>query len=184
MTCSNPVLHNLFKVILSLAFIFVGCAEIDEPSTGGERTDAPDQEIWGGKIEITQDGKLQSIVRAGYIQLFEKKQITLFDSGVVVDFYNKQGQHTSVLTSERARIDERIDLFLALGNVVVVSDSGETLRTERLYWDKEKKKIRSDTLAVLTTAVDSVLGYNFEADENLSSWTLENPTGQTMRKQE
>jgi LPS export ABC transporter protein LptC len=172
-------------VILTLLLLISGCARVEEPTgktTGTEKL--PDQEIWNGTIEISNDGRLKSVVRAGYIQVFEKKKLTRLDSGVVVDFYNDLGEHTSVLTSDKAEIDERINLFVARGNVVVTSDSGEVLRTERLYWDKDKKRIRSDTLAVLTTNVDSLRGYNFESDENLTSWSLQQPTGQTMRRKE
>lgn len=144
--------------------------------------DIPDQEIWGGRIEITDDGRLQSLVNAGHIQLFEKKKWTLLDSGVVVDFFNNNGQHLSTLTSRRARVEEKTDLFVAQGNVVVVSDSGEVLKTERLYWNKDQRKITSDTLVVLTTKLDSLRGYDFEADENLNSWRLKNPKGQTLRQ--
>jgi len=165
--------------------IFFGCAKIEEPSGQIENNETlPDQEIWGGKIEITENGRLQSIIHAGYIQTFEKKQVTLFDSGVTVDFFNTQGKHSSVLTSARAKIEEKLNLFLAMGDVVVVSDSGEVLRTERLYWDKDTKRVHSDTLVILTTEMDSLRGYNFESDQNLSSWTIENPTGHTMRRRE
>ncbi len=172
-------------LILTCLLLIVGCSRVEEPVPKSPGTEAlPDQEIWNGVIEISDDGKLKSVVRAGYIRVFEKKKLTLLDSGVVMDFYNEAGKHTSVLTAERAEIDERINLFVARGNVVVTSDSGEVLRTERLYWDKQKKRIRSDTLAVLTTDVDSLRGYNFESDENLTSWVLEQPTGQTLRRKE
>jgi LPS export ABC transporter protein LptC len=168
-----------------LLLLVWGCANVEEPTEGiVEQGHVPDEEIWNGQIEVIEKGKLKSIVQAGYIQLFEEKKLTLMDSGVVVDFFNSKGQHTSVLTSLSARIDERVDLFVALGKVKVVSDSGEILRTERLYWDRTNKRIHTDTLAILTTAVDSLHGYDFESDENLSSWTLKNPTGRTFRKTE
>ena len=180
----KPALPKLWIIPVAAVFmLFWSCAQVEESTEGMVENDQmPDEEIWNGRIEVIEKGRLKSVVQAGYIQLFEEKKLTLMDSGVVVDFFNAQGQHTSVLRSRRAHIDERIDLFVALGSVEVVSDSGEVLRTERLYWDKNEKRIHTDTLAILTTAVDSLRGYDFESDENLTSWTLKNPTGQTFRK--
>lgn len=161
----------------------IGCADLEEaPSNLVDNASVPDQEIWNGRIEITSDGRKQSVVQAGHIEVFERKKVTLFSDGVIVDFYNKAGEHSSVLTSQRARIEEKADLFVALGNVVVTSDSGAVLRTERLYWERASRQVRSDTLVILTTELDSLRGFDFESNEDLTSWQLKNPTGQTFRK--
>jgi LPS export ABC transporter protein LptC len=168
---------------LLLLLIVVGCSSVGE--SGKKVADTkplPDQEIWNGRIEISNRGLKQSLVRAGHIQLFEDRNVTLMDSGVIVDFYNNQGQHSSVLTSYRARLEEKHDFFLAEGNVVVTSDSGAVLRTERLYWDRENRKIRSDTLVTMTTQYDSLRGFEFDANEDLRSWQLKRPTGMTFRQ--
>ncbi len=166
-----------------ICLLMSGCTQIEEPLTSANNQETvPDQEIWNGEIEITTNGRLQSIVYAGHIESFEKKKITLFSDSVRVDFYDKLGRHTSVLTSQKAKIEEKTDLFVAFGDVVVVSDSGAVLRTERLYWNKSREEIHSDTLVVMTTDVDSLRGYDFRANEDLTFWTLKNPTGQTFRQ--
>jgi len=168
---------------LFLALLVMGCSQLPESQTseGGE-SQTPDRVIWNGRIEVTEGGKLKSVIRAGKISTFEKRKITELDSGVVVDFYNKQGIHSSTLTSQRAKVEEVTDLFMAQGDVEVVSDSGATLRSERLYWDRKERRIRSDTLVIMTTEYDSLRGFDFEAEEDLTSWRLQRPTGQTFRR--
>ena len=131
---------------------------------------------------MVKEGRLQYVIQAGRIRTYEKDHLTLLDSSVVLDFFNEAGKHTSVLTSVQARVEENKNIFLAQGNVVVKTDSGAILRTERLYWDETKRKIRSDTLVTMITQYDSLRGYNFEAEEDLSSWQIQQPTGQTMRE--
>ncbi|MFH1861205.1 MAG: hypothetical protein ABH878_00195, partial [bacterium] len=63
----------------------------------------------------------------------------------------------------------------------VVSDSGAVLRTDRLFWDREKRRIYTDTLAILTTELDSLHGYELEANDDLTSWSMKRPTGHTFR---
>ena len=168
-----------------LCILLFGCSRVEEPQTLlSDKKQVPNREIWNGKIEISNDAQLQSIVQAGHIESFDKQKITLLNEGVIVDFYDKAGRHTSVLTSQRAKVEERTDLFMAFGNVVVVSDSGTVLRTERLYWDRTGRKIHSDTLVILTTELDSLRGYDFEAKEDLTAWRLKNPTGLTFRRRQ
>ena len=49
------------------------------------------------------------------------------DQNVDADFYNNQEIYTSNLKSDIAEIDEAKDFLIAMGNVIVVSDSGVTL---------------------------------------------------------
>jgi LPS export ABC transporter protein LptC len=163
--------------------LLIGCSRVPDTATKSDAgAEFPDQVIWEGQIEVVEKGDLQSVVKAGKISLFNKRKVTLLDSGVVVDFYNKAGSHTSRLTADSARVDDMQDLFVAQGNVVVTSDSGATLRTERLYWDRARRKIHSDTLVVLTTEYDSLRGYRFEAEADLTTWQLQQPAGQTFRR--
>lgn len=170
---------------LMLWLFIIACSKLPETQMGESGTSrAPDQVVWNGRIEVIEGGKLKSVIQAGKISTYEKRKITELDSGVVVDFYNSRGIHSSQLTSRSARIEEITDLFMAQDSVVVVSDSGATLRSERLYWNRKARKIHSDTLVVMTTAYDSLRGFDFEADEDLTSWSLQRPTGQTFRRAE
>ena len=45
------------------------------------------------------------------------------------------------LKSLVAEIDEEEDFLVAIGNVVVVTDSGVTLFTDTLSWDNQKEKV-------------------------------------------
>jgi LPS export ABC transporter protein LptC len=163
--------------------IVVGCTRLQETGPVDKTTEKlPSQTIYDGTIDVVKGGRLQYVIKAGRIRSYERERLTLLDSSVVVDFYNQVGKHTSVLTSDQARVEENKNIFQALGDVVVVTDSGDVLRTERLYWDEAKRRIRSDTLVTIVTPTDSLQGYDFEADENLSSMQLRQPTGLTLRK--
>jgi len=172
-----------FGILSATVVLAVGCSRDQEAApVNGQGQSLPDRTIWNGTIEVMEAGRLQSLVQAGRIETYDRTRTTLMDSGVVVDFFNSAGQHTSQLTSRAARIEEGRDLFLAEGDVVVTSDSGATLYTERLYWDRQRQRIRSDTLVTMTTDFDSLRGFDFESNEDLTSWTLQRPTGTTFRR--
>jgi len=170
-------------LVLAITLLVSGCTPLQESGTKVRHRDRqPGQIIHRGVIDVIKEERLQYIIHAGRIQSFEKEKLTLLDSGVVVDGYNEVGQHSFVLTSDHARVEENKSIFQAEGNVIVRTDSGDVLRTERLYWDEARHKIRSDTLVTWISEFDSLCGTEFESDENLKSMVIRQPTGQTLRK--
>ena len=89
----------------------------------------------------------------------------------------------SNLKSERAFVYENSDNLLAIGNVVVVSDSGVTLFTDSLYWENDNERITSNDTVMLTTGVnDTLYGVGFESDVDLTHWKILHPWGVTARE--
>jgi len=68
-----------------------------------------------------------------------------------VDFLDEHGVHSSVLTSRTGKVDENTNNLEAIGNVVVVSDSGVVVETEKLFWDNRRQLIHSDEFVKITS---------------------------------
>ena len=67
--------------------------------------------------------------------------------------------------------------------MVVVSDSGVTLRTEVLKWDSRLEKILSDTVVMVTTVGhDTLYGVGFESDPDLNRWVIHKPWGVSEKR--
>ena len=112
---------------------------------------------------------------------FDKKKLILLDDKIEIDFYDSEENHTSLLTAEFGEINERTKNLKATGNVVVVSDSGETLYTEELFWNNKEQKIISKVDVMITTGTDTLYGIGFESDMGLDNWTIKEPKGRTSR---
>ena len=164
----------------------VGCADRSayEVSVVDSTSDSPEQEIWESTIVLSRDGMVTSRIQAGHIARYKQKSETWLDSGVVVDFYGNDGRHTSRLTAERGLVEgdqDQSDMY-AWGNVVVVSDSGQTLETETIYWDHTLDQIVSDTFVTITTELDTLYGFGLVSDGQLENWEIKKPTGKTVRE--
>ncbi|KAA3661160.1 MAG: hypothetical protein DWQ10_05135, partial [Calditrichaeota bacterium] len=108
-----------------------------------------------------------------------KKQ-TKFDGGIVVEFFNKEGEHSSHLTADRGVVYDTRRNFDAFGNVVLVSDSGSVLYTEELRWDNVREKIYSNVYSMFTTAEgDTLYGESFESDARMLHVRINQPRGVT-----
>lgn len=82
------------------------------------------------------------------------------------------------LTSHRAIEHATSKLFEALGDVVVVNDQQDTIRTERLLWDQQKHIFYTDQFARIVRDGDVLMPQKgFEADENFRWYNLFNSKG-------
>lgn len=173
------------SVLSSIAFalLLAGCQSSQQTASTPKGFDGPEQEGWNSKVTVTSAGRIAAIVQYGHMAKYAKEQRVLFDEGVVVDFYGKKGEHSSKLTSERGVLHESNNDVEALGNVVVVSDSGTTLRTEKLRWLNQREKIVSDEFVTITTAKgDSLYGKGFESDATMKEWSIRQLSGVSKKK--
>jgi len=178
MTCIFK--EKLFSIIVLLC---LGCRSQEQQTVTPPNYDGPDQEGWNSRITVTSNGRTSAILQYSHMEKYSKRRETKFDGGIVVDFYNTEGQHTSNLVSERGVLYEESNDVEALGNVVVVSDSGMTVRTQRLRWDNTRQKITSNDFVTITTAENDTLhGKGFQSDQSLKQWSIGKPSGVSQKK--
>ena len=167
-------------VMLALA----GCEEKVRPSVlnGVSSAQLPSQESWKSTITFSDSGIVKAIVNAGHIYAFDNSRITYMDSGVVIDFFDEFGKHTTVLTSRSGSVDEGTNNLEAIGNVIVTSDSGTVVKTEKMFWDNAKQLIHSPEFVHITSPTEDLQGTGFESDHNLRNYRIFKVTGTAERK--
>ena len=166
--------------ILFSLFLVVGCAEKIKPSVAntGVGQDVPTQESWNSAITFTDSGKVTAIVHAGHIAVYANSKYTLLDSGIHIDFFNHREQHTSVLTADRGKVNDATHDLEAYGNVVVVSDSGTTLRSLELYWSDARQLIHTPAFVEITSPTEQIRGHGLESDQSLKNYRIFRVTGE------
>ena len=163
----------LFVLIFQLA------CQSNEPQRSGEtRQGRPDAESWDAVITLTNKGAKRGVIRSGHLEKYNDNEFILLDQNVDADFFNEEEVFTTNLKSLVAEIDEEEDFLVAIGNVVVVTDSGVTLFTDTLSWDNQKEKVfTSDSVIFITEKKDTLYGIGFESDIELNNWKILQPTG-------
>ena len=156
-----------------------GCKHLDENTGSGPGTteELPDQESWNSRIILSDRGTIVAIMMAGHVKQFEKKRTAEIDSGLTVDFFDKDGRHSSVLTADRGTYTQKNRDMTASGNVVVISDAGDTLRTEELKWNNDQRKILAEGRVRISNAQGVQTGIGLESSADLKDWTLKEVTG-------
>jgi LPS export ABC transporter protein LptC len=173
----NSIFLKFFLFLLSI-FVLISCFQKEsETRETNSVVEYPDQESWDATLTITNDGKKVGVVQASHYKKYSKKNLTYISEGLKVDFYNEQGSHTSVLTSEGGEVNDIKQDMVAYGNVVVVSDSGVTLYTDTLYWDNQNQKILSKIPVMIISESDTLYGDTFISDPSLENYEITNSRG-------
>ena len=153
-------------------------------SCGGENNDIStlgeamyDNEISNPKIKIYQEHNKVIYATANQLLKDEGKDAILI-GGVVSNFFNDSGAHISTLYSDSAIVENFSNNLRAFGNVKVVSDSGYTLFSDKIYWNNQYKLVTSDDSVMFTNSYkDTMYGVGFESDIDLTHSKIFKPFG-------
>jgi len=175
---------KVFSLAIALLFLYAGCSSdrvkphIDASLNVKE---LPSQESWDSKIFFSDSGKTKAVLYAGHIRMYEKSRETLIDSSLKVDFYNTSEIRTTTLTSRRGKVNDATKDLYAINNVVVVNDSGTTLKTEELMWRNRDRKIITDKFVTILTPKEKIEGYGLVSDQAMRDYTIRDITYVTRR---
>jgi len=168
-------------LLAGILFVMMhGCEEKIKPSVlpGLDSKTIPQQESWNSTIVISDSGRVQARIRAGYIQKFDGPQDTKLSEGVTVFFYNDAGKQTSVMTAREGKVNEQTYSIEANGDVLVVADDSTKLRSERLFWDNKRQLIYTTEYVYVASPREKVQGRGFESDQRLRNYRIFKVTAQ------
>lgn len=173
-------MRYLPAVVCLCLVTLIGCEEKLRPATVAATGELPSQESWRSRVIFTDSARTRAILWAGHIAVFTAGKYTMLDDSVHVDFYNDDGNHTSALTSRRGRVNDATRDFDAYENVIVVSDSGTTLKTQKLYWSNATRTIHTDAYVDIVSPTEHICGTGMVSDEDLKHYRIFQVSGQVV----
>lgn len=170
-----------FLTIASL--ILVGCEDKIRPSVVLlPNAELPSQESWNSTITFSDSARVKAILWAGHIERFSVQRYTLLTDSLHVDFFDADQKHTSLLTAKRGKVNDATQDFVAYGNVVVISDSGTTLKTDSLFWNNSNRRISTQAFVDIVSPSEHIMGTGMESDQNLKNYKIFRVTGSAVTK--
>jgi len=160
----------------ALAVCLLGACSREQPP-GPARSDEEPQQISRGFTTTETDSGIVRYVVKARIARFYSGDITRAED-IQVDFYDR-GQKVSVLRAREGTIDGEGRLR-ADGHVVVTSVEGGVLETETLYWDRQRRKIRTDGAFKITDKGDVLTGVGLTTGPNLDLIEVDKDVQGTM----
>jgi LPS export ABC transporter protein LptC len=171
-------MRKVFYILLLI--VLVACTKTGDYSTMSKGL-VPDQEIWNAVITVTQGGQVDSRIYASHIIQYQNSNDMIIRDSMRIDFY-RDGLHESYLTADSGVVNEVNDKIVAIGNVVMVSDSGFTAYTESLFYLTDSNKVYTNAPVQIFSKEDTLYGTNFVSDTEFKNWTIFNPLGKTIRE--
>lgn len=172
---------NRFSLLCALVLVIAGCEEKIKPSVVPvETVELPSQESWKSTVVFSDSGQRSAVLWAGHIEAYAQQRITLLGDSVRVDFFNENEVHTSLLTARRGKVNDLTHDLEVYENVVVISDSGTTLKTERLFWNNTTRKIHTDAFVDIQSPREHIMGHGMESDQGLKQYKILRVTGQAV----
>lgn len=152
--------------------------------TESDLEEKPAHESWGADFYLSKNGIPVIRISAPYTRRYDREDSTVTiltatpEQRVVAVIYDNEGETTATVHANEINYVEEQNRFDAYGAVEVVSEPEKSLETEHLYWLEETKMIYAPGFAKLYTDDRYIQGYELEASENLSSYTMARVTGQ------
>jgi LPS export ABC transporter protein LptC len=170
--------------LLTIACLLVfGCEERIKPSVVPlPTTEVPSQESWNSTITFSDSARIKAVLWSGHISRFTLQRFTILADSVRVDFFDAEQQHTSLLTAKRGRVNDATQDFAAYDNVVVISDSGTTLKTDSLFWNNSTRRIYTQAFVDIVSPTEHIMGTGMESDQNLKNYKIFRVTGTAVTK--
>lgn len=171
-------------VLAFLVLLSTGCEEKIKPSVVAvPDKDIPSQESWNSTVTFSDSARVKAILWSGHIAVYTSKQYTLLRDSLRVDFFDEVEHHTSLLTARWGKVDDRTQDLEAYEYVVVTSDNGAVLKTDRLFWNNRTRKIHTDAFVEITSPTEHIRGHGMESDQGLKNYKIFRVTGQTVTRE-
>lgn len=103
---------------------------------------------------------------------------TEFPEGIVIHFFEKDGELSTTIRADRGFYERKTDLYRGEGDVQVHNLlKNQKLNSEELFWDKSKKKIFTEKFVTVEEPSRIINGTGMEADEGFNEYTFTKVTG-------
>lgn len=170
--------------LLALSFVS-GCFFIAGCENDPDKINAwskPKEMVEVGKsIEayLSQESKVKAKLTAPLMLRHEADTLyTEFPNTLHVDFYDDSTKIESWVDSKHGKYFENLDKVYLWDSVVVINVKGDTLKSQDLWWDKNKQLFYTDKYAeYLRTDKQIFPGKGLEATQDFKRITFKEPTG-------
>lgn len=140
----------------------------------------PSLEATDFQTSYTDSGIVRYFLKTPKMLIFdrEKEPYKEFPEGFHLQRFDENKKIVSELSANYGKNFVREQKWLATGNVVMVNDKGDTLRTEELIFLSAEDKIFSDKFVSIKKGDQDITGTGgFESDTQMKKWAFKKTKG-------
>ena len=180
-------MRNLYSLSKKIVVVFavagaaflVSCtSDIETVKAISNFEGKPTETMENFKMTYSEGGHYKMEVSAPIVQRYSLRNpvVSEFRQGINVVTYDQAGKRVASITSKYAIYHEDQQLWEARGNVVGKNDKGETLYTEKLFWNQNTGRISSNVFVKVVKADGSEsTGEGIDADQKFQNYNIKKP---------
>lgn len=166
------------SAIAGAAFLVSCTSDIETVKAISNFEGKPTETMDNFKMTYSEGGHYKMEVSAPIVQRYSLRNpiVSEFKQGINVVTYDQVGKRVASITAKYAIYHEDQQLWEARGNVVGKNDKGETLYTEKLFWNQNTGRVSSNVFVKVVKADGSVsTGEGIDADQKFQNYNIKKP---------
>lgn len=128
---------------------------------------------------ISDSGVTRYRIKAPSWRIYDKAEPSYweFTEGILLEQFDEDLSIQASLQADYAYYNEEAQIWRLRGNVHSLNREGERFDTQELYWNQNTERVYSDSTICITRETSVIQGVGFESNQEMTKYTILNPTG-------
>lgn len=173
----------LLAFVFSSALLFPSCLRNDDCELKAVEQEMERSSLGAFDLHtfVTDSGRYKYEFTTPELQQYDnvEEPFVDFPGGLNFKMYDADGVRVkSRIRCNKARYYKSKNLWELNNDVEAVTEKGDILNTEQMFWDTRERRIYSDKFVKITTKGQLITGRGFESDDRMSYYEIKNPGGE------
>jgi len=175
------VLVKRVTVVMMVGLLFISCKSSDVETIKSFTHPPGSPEVVADNLHLqySDSAVIRFSLECPKLLIYqdEEEPYQEYPEGFKIVQYDRNKKITSCITALYGKYYEKKELYEAKQNVIAVTEKGDSLKTELLYWDQKKEMIYSDQFVKIIQKEQIITGVGFESDLQMKKWKIIKPKG-------
>lgn len=172
----------LIPAFILLAGILVSCAnDLDSIQKIEDESSMADEVLDELRLVYSDSAVIQIEIYANHGETVHKpKELTQLSNGLIVNFFDNNGEISSRLTSVYGEINHQTGKLYVRDSVRLINfEKDQILETEELFWNQNDSTIYTKKNVVIRSKDNKVkaMGKGLSTTQKFEKYTIDEPTG-------
>lgn len=168
-------------VLVTLAILFSACggSSLEQSNQPASRKESPAVVTHDVMTLISDSGITRYRIEAPTWLMYDKTEPPFqeFPDGIYLEQFDQLLTVQASMKADYAYYNEKMQIWILKGNVHAMNRKGEQFDTPNLNWNQKTHRIYSDSVIHITREKSIITGVGFDSNEEMSQYTIINPTG-------
>lgn len=163
-------------LMLGAAFLLYACEEANTEKLGELNRNFASRVIQNATVTYKDSGYVRFELKAPMIEEFSfiDSPYTVMRKGLKIHFWKINSNKANFIKADWAKINNIKNTYEGKGNIVMINTQGDTLRTQKIFWNRiDKKILTKDTVIISRIDGTKITANNgLEGNEDFTEFTL------------